>query len=218
LKNFLHGTKSYMNQISNQIIVYKQLSKQFRELKNKKDDLYAFTASHFTLKSEHSQPIELVGSIIKRKLNNFEIFLFKRKFHIEPICATTVSRIRINNKVYHSIKYDRRGVSDSYSVMYARKNNYKYCQIVEYIQIGDKFYALINKMKVIIDNPILKNGSGVFFSLLTRDNLFNDYFKLVNIDDSISLISCEKIMRRCIITNNGKQTYLSVNNIDFEHD
>ena len=216
LKKLLHGTTGYLNQIDQQIFSSKCIQKEIKSEKFKSSVLYQFNSKHFHL-GETSYS-ELLGTRISRNLTQLEITLFRANFKLNLESAVTGDRAKFQGRIFHSIKYSRKGNLNSYTVSYIKNGKKKFGKIEYFIEKNENFYAFIKKLKIKEDLALPKS-SGVFDEFIHGD-LMKSYYKLLvkTSDFFFDFINCKSIEKRCLIVSNEKNDFITEISYEYEHD
>ncbi len=216
LKNLLHGTKGYINQISTQMFLFKSLPNLLKETESENVELNTFISKKINIiHNNNNNKTSLVGSLLNRKLNSEESNLLKYNYNISDKYALISDRFLINNKMFHSKKYSRRGNSNSYSISYLLDNEINYGDIEYFLEINNNFYAFITK-HTLIDDYKIPESSGFFYNMVKK--YFSYFFKVISYSNDFDIIECKTILNRCIIIENKKEIFLTELKYEFEHD
>ena len=161
-KNHFHGTRGFLNQISKQIFLFKDLAinieqtnfmnKNLNELIKKKSCFNGFNQSHIN------------NNFCLKLLSTFEKNILKDKFEILSDKAFIGEKIFINNKIFHSKSYSRKGKTNSFSISFSEKSKTKqFAEILHFLKINETLYAFIQKFETFTNlNEILPNSTGFF--------------------------------------------------------
>ena len=206
--------KFYLNQISKQIFLVKNLNKElFKEdFDNEQLEIFLKNKISFDTKTKTG----LIGSIYKRELKSQEKLLFFNNYNLNFLDALISAKYIINNKIFHSKSYSRRGNCNSYSISYVEKNIKKYAEIEYFIELNNKCYAYITKFNLKANPEKFLPPSTGFFYEIVKKHIFN-YYKIIEISNSTDIIECDLIKNRCIVVNN-KEFFITELEYEFEHD
>jgi hypothetical protein len=212
IKNLLHGTTGFLNQISKQIFLYKNLKDNFTNQHFSNESLKQFLLKKFdTFQNNRS---ELIGTQQKRMLNHTEKIIFNSNdFRNKYVLIS--DRVRIEGRTFHSKSYTRKGNCNSYTVSYMHKNEIKFADIEYFLELDNILYAFIKKHMVLNSTSILPESSGFFFSIVRK--YFSRYYKLIKFTDLIDIIECSVIRNRCIIIEN-EEIFITELEYEYEHD
>lgn len=214
IKNLLHGTKGYINQISSQIFLYKDIKLKFEEITIRDPNLAHFLSNKLSL--NNNKETTIFGTIQNILVDNRERKIFLEKFNLDVNYVLKSDRLYIKNKLYHSKSYSRKGKSNSYSISY-EINNIKYYADIEYfLEINNKIYAFIKKHNIISNLDVLPISTGFFYETVKK-YIFN-YFKIIEYTENFDIIEISSIHNRCVIVDNKKNLFVSEITYEFEHD
>jgi len=213
LKKMLHGTKGFVNQISNQIFIYKQLPTLITQHKFNNNFLGEFVCKKMNVITSKKQG--LIGTIKKKNFSCEIKNILEDNFNLKCHEAVISDRIFLNNKTFHSLSYSRRGETNSYSISYKTNDEIKYADIEYFLEINNKFYALINIHNV-ITNSVLPESTGYFYDIVRK--YFSNFFKVIQFSSDYEVIDCECILNKCIIINSTNDIFLTELKYEFEHD
>ena len=214
LKKMLHGTKGFVNQISNQIFIYKQLPTLITQHTFNNDLLSQFVCKK--MKVINSGKERLIGTIKKKKLSNEIKNMLENNFNLKCNDAVVSDRIFLNNKTFHSLSYSRRGDRNSYSISCKTNDSIKYANIEYFLEINNKFYALINLHNVVDVDSVLPESTGYFYDIVCK--YFPNFFKVIKFSNEYEIIDCECILNKCIIINSTNNIFLTELQYEYEHD
>jgi hypothetical protein len=152
-----------------------------------------------------------------RQINFIKILtnILEDNFNLKCHEAVISDRIFLNNKTFHSLSYSRRGETNSYSISYKTNDEIKYADIEYFLEINNKFYALINIHNV-ITNSVLPESTGYFYDIVRK--YFSNFFKVIQFSSDYEVIDCECILNKCIIINSTNDIFLTELKYEFEHD
>ena len=226
MKNLVFGTRGFVNQISNQIFLNKELPSNLKEENFENPNLFQFVKKTFDTYDKRDKNIFLKGTVKLRETDDQEKSLFLRTFNIKCENVTFGYRLSISNEIFHSFRYEKKGMTNSYTISYLNRDKKKSYGIIHYfLEYKNKIYCLINSYKF-ISNPksILKKSSGLFYNIVF-ENLFERYYKLIdssNSEDSFcnfELIEYSQILNRCLLVENElQQSFLCEIPKTFRHD
>jgi hypothetical protein len=218
LKNILHGTRGYLNQLSKQIFLSKEIGNKITNEYFQNDILLARINQIFN-KSHKIRIDHLLGSIQKRKPNEKEKKIFNDKYNLNLSSKEVLigERLVIKKRLFYSKLYKKKGQYDSFSVCYNEGDNLLYGQIEYFIEIESKFYAYINLIQI-KDNleEILPKSHGIFYTFVKK--FFISFFQPIDFTKSFDLIDCSSIENRCIIINNQDLMFITRLLYEYEHD
>jgi len=138
IKNLLHGSKGFLNQITKQLFLFKNLRDNIHAESFLNDELRQFILKK--LDNIENNRSELIGTANKRNLNLREKDLLYKNFNLDYNCAVISDRAKIEGKIFHSKLYSRKGACNSYSVSYIKNNRISYCDIEYFIELYFIFF------------------------------------------------------------------------------
>lgn len=214
LKNLLHGTKGYINQLTKQLFICKDLINRINENKFENEEILNFVNKIYKV-DKNKRINHIIGSVQKRKINQNENQLLKIYDNSKDVLIG--DKVIINSRIFHSKRYKRKGEYDSYSISYSKDSIINYGQIEYFIEVNNRLYAYVSLYE--IDNnyeQFLPQSSGVFFSFVNQ--YFKHYFKIIKTSCLADIIDCSTILNRCIIIKNEDIMFITEIVNDFEHD
>jgi len=216
LKNLIHGSRGFINQICKQIFLYKDLKSQIKEQNFSNNNLFQFIERKVTFNNK-CLPTRLYGKIEKTKLKDNLEALFYTLFNVKIDSIVKSDRAYLNKKLFHSKLYSRKGKSNSFTISYFDQSHKLYADIEFFFQYNNQIYAVITKhlLKKINDN-VLPKSSGFFYEITMK--YFSVYFKLIEKSNLNHIININVIHSRCIIIENNKDILLTELEYEFEHD
>lgn len=213
LKNLLHGTKGFINQISNQIFLYKDLKLKYEQLDIRDTNLSHFLSNKITIKNKETC---VYGTIENILIDNVIKKILLDKYNIDKSYVCKSDRLYIKNKLYHSKSYSRRGKSNSYTISYQIEKIKHFGDIEYFLEVDNKIFAMINKHKIVNNLNVLPISSGFFYEI--AKNNFYKYYNIIEYTNTLDLIDINCILNRCIIIDNKKNIFITELTYEFEHD
>ena len=114
-------------------------------------------------------------------MNNLEKRLISNQTDLIYDNLLVSDKIKLDNRIFHSKKYSRKGNCDSYSISFNYNSLIKYGQIDYFFEYNNEVYAVIQVFKIKPSiSDILPGSSGDIYNLIKENNLLDKYFKLVN--------------------------------------
>ena len=99
------------------------------------------------------------------------LHLAKQVLNYDPLHGQIINsnRCKINNHVFHSLNYLKRGKTNSFTVSFDKNNEEKFCFIKNFFSLENDIYAVVN---------ILSVDNNLYFSLSLKfskwiNNLLN---------------------------------------------
>jgi hypothetical protein len=183
MEKFMHGSKSYLEQLANKILIQVEISNR-------------------NIKSKSGKNI-VVSQLIKRELNIEEKKILSKNFNMENfVDIIESSKIQIDSKVYHSKNYNRKRSSDSYTISFEQNGSTEYGEILYFFQHQDIVYARLNKF--LKAKAVLKPAKLNSFFYDSFESLYNKFYSVVDIDS-------EKCCSDIILVNNIKYKSIRIN-------
>jgi hypothetical protein len=215
LKNLLHGTKGFIDQISKQIFLFKNLQGTFNDTNFNNNVLYEFIERKMHLKRNELET-RLYGKLEKIKTNKLEEELLSKIYNLRCKIAVKSDRAFSKKRLFHSKSYNRKGNCNSYSVSYSEDENVFYGDIEYFLETSNKIFAFLNKHNL-KKNPdtILPPSTGFFYNIV-KNNIFN-YYKVIEFSKDVHLINIECIRNRCIIIKIEEIILITELEYEFEH-
>lgn len=217
LKNILHGSRGFINQLTKQIFLCKELPTKLNENNFSNLELLDLISSISCLKSSDSKSNRLIGTVKKRKLFDFKLKIIKYEFKLDSNEALIGVKLFAKGKTYHSKMYSRKANCNSYTISYLTNNEKCYGEIDYILEINSDIYACINKFSLELNLRDFSPKSYGFFYDIVNNNI-DRYFKLVMFSNEIEIIKIDCILNKCIVINNNGHLILSELVYEFEHD
>ena len=218
LKNLLHGTRGFINQITKQIFHLKDIKFKIEKQDFKNDELYSFTMKTYSFNLNENS---LIGSVDKRKATNNEKEIFINCFNHKIEMLLVGYRIKMKNKIYHSKSYTRRGNTNSFTISYLKNNEKRYGDIEFFYDVNDTIYAYVSKYEIKKNiSDLLPKSSGYFYDVV-KDHFFKKFYKIIENTENVEneIIPCESILNRCIIIKSSNNlSFITELAYEFEHD
>lgn len=122
-----------------------------------------------------------------------------------------------NNMLLHSKKYQLKKSSDSYTIAYIENNTIQFGEIIEFYQIQNEFYALVNIFKKKRSN--LPLSLSFFYNIFKNKGLFERFYTSICTEDvTLDIILCKNISNKCIVVQNPAGKYITRVMYQYEHD
>lgn len=213
-----------MSQLTRKVIINKNFHADLVDLnfKNKDLDNFVWSKTEFLGYKKHKIENELIAPFQKKYLNKNELELFEKKYNINvsnsPVLTST--RCKINNQIYHSIDYRRKGNTNSYSVFFFDNDQEKIGNIHNFVEIDGKIYVFIKEFETLSNIDILLPKSlDIRFSQFINNDSFQKYFKFLDkTRTELNLIETKFVNKRAILIENKHRLFCSKLVYDFEHD
>ena len=111
-------------------------------------ELFNFT--HSVVKMNKTIKDQLVPPISKDRLSHEKSLVFKEYFGLSSSSnVLTANRCVINNKMYHSINYTRKGRTNSYTVSFSYRGSKQFGDIEHFLEVNGELYALLKVFPII---------------------------------------------------------------------
>jgi len=179
-------------------------------------NLYNFCNKLYITKERNSSTA-LVAPFEQKKFTNSEKHMLRLKFNIiidiEKDEKIEAARAKINNKIFHSLKYSRTGKTNSYTICYTDYNtNVKtYGKIRYFFQHKLKIYAALDKIQIDSNlNNILGDIDDLFRKYVNITN-FKKYFQMLSSiqHGTRDIILVESILYKSIIINSSSNLFIT---------
>jgi hypothetical protein len=160
---------------------------------------------------------ELLNPTI-RKLSSEEISMIEAKTKCQYTHANVSDRISIKGCVYWSKNYAKKGKSDSYTICFQHKKSQYFGEIIEFLELNNKFYCLVSPFQIANKFIDYLPQSDCYFSELSQKDLFERFFYIFEYSTKIILINCDNILNKCIVVKNENLKFITRIMYEFEHD
>jgi hypothetical protein len=193
----------------------KSFENQFKNFDIKNEQLQAFKRQ--TLVAKEKPKNEILGLISKKLPTDIREILY-RKFALNVTNVLTGSRYS-DRLLLHSKSYNRKQTSNSYTISFSENGCTKYGEILEFYEIENEIYALINVFKRCKMNlPV--SYTSFLYDILKKQGLLERFFCCVNTSDvSLDIILCRNISHKCIVVKNSNHDeYITDVKYEYEHD
>jgi len=214
LKNLLHGTKGFINQISKQIFLYKNLKTSFYDTKFENNDLKDYIEKKLCINSNRLET-RLLGKYERIIIDNYDKLLFLSLFKIDINYAVKSDRVYSKKRLFHSKSYSRKGNSNSYSISFIENSNVSFGDIEYFLEFDKIIYAVITK-HCVKEFSTMPQSCGLFYDFSKK--YFSRYFKLIEYSDIKHIINVNYIKNKCILIDNESSIFLTELEYEFEHD
>jgi hypothetical protein len=221
MQNLFNGTRGFLNQIVTQISLTKAFAHKLEPMNFNSNILYEFCHNNFSSKDFiprfHNQTLEqpfLDIYISKFNLNS--------NFNGSNVLVET--RAESNKTIYHSLNYNRKQNSNSYTVNFNYKNSDCFGEIEFFVELNDETYCFVNKFKIETDamNTLpLEQGMRSYFYKATAD-LINRFYYIVLKENYATkdfvLVNIKQLQYKCVVVEVNNCFFLSKLKYEFQHD
>jgi hypothetical protein len=223
-EKFINGTRGYLNQIVKQLSLSRAFTSSLEENNFKSTELFNFA---YRVHHNHGHSAmngnQLVPHFDLRVLDSyhseFRLF-FGLDFNIQlPIL--TSARAILNTVMFHSLEYNRKQNSNSYTVNFYKSNCDCFGEIMFFFEFEAQIYCFINEF-IIEPNArhILPESSGFFYT--NTLDIFNRFYRIVtkqNLDKkNYIIVKAKNIKHKCIGMLSGEHYFITKLKYDYEHD
>lgn len=219
-----NGTRGFLTQISRKSMIDKKLVLFLNEnkLKNKPlEKLISSLKQGFNIEEKIDFMCNPYRDYLSfdelNVLNNY----YKRDYEISDSFLIS-EKCSFQQKIFHSLKYSRRGLIDSYSICFKNENNLEnFGKIVKFVEVKGKILAFIQVFQ--INNQYLDefptDNTLKDINYLLMKKLFSTYYHSFNEQEfSLKLIPVSKIVCHCLIVKADFNTLFTKLPYIFEHD
>ena len=201
VKNLAHGSRGFLRQISTKFIAIKNISYIGVEENFNDKNIFVFYEKNIK-KTKNFNINKLLLPFLNESLSLEEFSLFKKKFSVKKNYFITATRCSLNNIVYHSVSYSRKGTTDSYTICFMNDEKLEsYGTIEKFFLFDNEIYACVklfieqNNARLLPDSNFLKKH------VLSQ---FNNYFKILYKQSfRFDIINVENIVSKCILIKNN---------------
>jgi len=212
-----NGTRGFIGQISRKIILEKGFKYKLEEGTFKNDNLKILVSK---LRNEISEVNDKnrMCKPFRHFLNKSELELFKSLFKKDYKDAffEISSKCFIEDSLFHSLLYSRKGEVDSYSICFKFRNKEHFGKITKFILVNKKIHAFVNKYEMdrefhekLPDLPSqygLKKDSN--FRILNE--LFASYYHCFDENKYIlKLVPIEDIICKCLVVYSKESSFFT---------
>jgi hypothetical protein len=223
-EQFINGTRGFLNQIVKQLSLSRAFTSSLEEKNFKSEKLFNFAYNlnhnhgHSTLNGDRLVPhfsLRLVDSYFSF-FRNF----FGDNFNFETPVLTSARAI-INTVMFHSLEYNRKQNSNSYTVNFYKENCDSFGEVLFFFEFDTKIYCFINEF-VLEPNArhILQESSGFHFT--NTLDLFNRFYRIVSkknfVKKNYIIVKAKYIKYKCIAMMSGDNYFITKLKYDYEHD
>lgn len=221
LGKYLHGSVGFNNQICRKFMTSKAIDRILyaNTTSEVEDKLHAYSMRILERKIPTGMS-ELVAPLNREILPKNFSCLFSMKFckNLSEYTFLTGEKCWIKKKLYHSFNYKKKGNSNSYSISFLNNNIEEFGDIQKFIEFEANFYAIVKVYKNLDIVNALPSCPLLFQSFVTPAEIEN-FYKVVNMEVfDFKLINCDNFLYRCLVIDNGKNTFFSRLVYEFEHD
>jgi len=217
MKNLLHGTRGFINQISSQLFLYKNMRTKFSEIIFRNEKLKDHLEKHLNL-YKNENDTRLTGTIERRNFNENDKLLFDSLFRIEMENILMSDRAYCNKILFHSYSYKRKGNCNSYTISYIENDLMFYGDIQYFFKHNNAIYALILNHEVADISTYKMLPSSSFFYNVTTNHL-KRYYKLIKKYNSFKyIINVDIIKSKCMVIDNKIERFITELELEYEHD
>jgi hypothetical protein len=219
LKKLLQGTTGYFNQVTRKIFHYKNSKCLVDHKLFKNQQLFELCKDYGMVKeNDRNEKNSIVdGGLIELTTDSKRLFQKARVLVSDS--AIVGSRYETNGQIYHSLNYDRRGASNSFTICYKINSKEYFGQVIKYYEINGKTFCQLKRYDIIDDlNNVLPDVPLKFQRFVTA-NKFSKFFKLFDEKHfKIRIVSCSNFFCKCLIVRSEKFSFFSKLEYKFEHD
>ncbi len=144
-----NGTRGFIGQISRKIIFEKGFKDKLEEGNFKNDNLKILVSK---LRNEISEAKDKnrMCQPFRHFLNKSELEFFKSLLNrdYKDSFFEISSKCFIEDSLFHSLLYSRKGEVDSYSICFKLKNKEHFGKITKFILVNKKIHAFVNKYEM----------------------------------------------------------------------
>lgn len=181
-KNFMHGTRGFLGQITNQLISNKYFCQNLIEINFQKKNLFDFCHSNFfNYKYFQIEKDQLLPPFESQKMsgNLFEKCSIKfGKNLVDNIVKS--DRVLTNRKVYHSKNYNRKGETNSFTVNFIDESKSSYGDICFFFEFENEVYCFIEKFVNFVPfNSVLPKSCGLFNEFVEKH--FSHFYDIIDV-------------------------------------
>jgi hypothetical protein len=221
MKNLISGTKNFAQQIARKM----QTSKNFTclvkedEFCNKK--LYEFTTGIFKKKTSKYSSNRMYNSY-RDSLTEKEFLLIMEIDENSSNLFEVSNRCYVNNQLYHSLSYTRKGSIDSYTVCFINNKNEHFGKVIKYVLVNKNIYAIIEKYHINknFDDfpPISKILGNTINTKRIKDFFLKYYYCFDENRPILKLVPISCIVCKCLIVYSKTCSFFTKIAYNFEHD
>jgi hypothetical protein len=185
---------------------------------------FSYTVAHNQTHSNRKDD-QLLPNFNLRNVDSLYRLTFLDYFGLDPNLKNleylTAFRALINSVVFHSLEYNRRQNSNSYTVNFLKNGSDCFGEIQFFFLFETKVFCLINEF-IVEPNArhILKESSGYFYDV-TLD-LFNRFYRIVTKKNhgkkNYVIIDSINIKYKCMVVLADDYYFITKLKYDFEHD
>ena len=153
---------------------------------------------------------ELLPNFLTKNFSKEEQKILFCKFRVRVDASNTrveASRARINNIIYHSKNYIKKGKTNSYTVCY---NINKYGNILYFFIFDKKMYAVIEKIEILADLKNIFDGIEDKFKLYVNEQNFKKFYQLTScLIELNEIILVNQIICKTIVISNNQNSFIT---------
>ena len=193
----------------------KSFDNQFKKFDVKNEQLQSFKIQNLMNKvNPKNEILEPKNKQLSTEIRN----ILNKKFSFNV--PNVLSGSRYSYRLFlHSKSYNRKQTSNSYTVSFNENGCTKYGEILEFYEIENEVYAVINVFKKCKMNLPVYHSS-FLYEILKKNGLIERFFCCINRKDiTLDIILCKNISNKCIVVKNSHHNeYITEVKYEYEHD
>ncbi len=225
IQQYAHGTQGFLNQIVNTLNLNRSTSASLDPKHFKSLEFFNFAYKTFFNHTFTDIYEDQMLPCYKNK-NFDEPFrsIFLNYFNLgsdfrEPVLTGT--RVLINKVVIHSLEYNKKLNSNSYTVNFSVDQIDEFGEVEFFFEYQNIIYCMINKFKIEPNaRHVLPESSGYFYhNTLSMISKFYNFVSKKNMQKkNYVIVQAKDVKYKCFLVSTDKYFFLTKIKYDFEHD